>query len=436
MNQPAGRDQDREHPPLLIGLIGTGVARGGSGLRRVVRSVDQRLLLTLGGGAAVGMFLFILVASSLATPTFAGVMQGLFVGIFTALLVALGVLWLLAWARADPRAPAAAPPQASALADRLAPILGELNAMRADIARHVTARSVTRIPAGMALAAALWVLGLWTDDPPDLLDLVVYLAIGAVGGELWALKRLNDEYRRQYKHRILPQLASEFGALTYRQPSRTRVEALCARGILPAYTSLDADDEIAGTYDGLEVAIIETRLRRRARKKTRVVFDGLLVAVALPRALTSTTIVMTDRGALGNFVAEWRGDQMAVVRLDHAEFEQHFEAYSTDQIEARALLTPAFMERFVAMATSGRFAVPGAIAEGSTLVVALEKRFGTGDLFEPPFYWQPAGGEVLLRLQRDIRAVLRMADTVIHLDFWAAGRQRDAARTRAQTDVS
>jgi hypothetical protein len=56
---------------------------------------------------------------------------------------------------------------------------------------------------------------------------------------------------------------------------------------------------------------------------------------------------------------------------------------------------------------------------------------GTGDPFELPAYWQPAGGAALVRLENDIRAMLKMADSVITLDFWAAG-QRDAARARAR----
>ncbi len=54
------------------------------------------------------------------------------------------------------------------------------------------------------------------------------------------------------------------------------------------------------------------------------------------------------------------------MRREHQEFEKRYEVRSTDQIEARALLTPAFMERFVELGTRGGFAVPGAIAEGYT----------------------------------------------------------------------
>ena len=86
----------------------------------------------------------------------------------------------------------------------------------------------------------------------------------------------------------------------------------------------------------------------------------------------------------------------------------------------------------MSLAESSGFSLPRAIAEGNTLTVALPKRMGAGDLFEPPPYWKPAGGAALVQLRDDIRTVLMMADTVIHLDFFAAGRQRDAARARQQ----
>jgi Protein of unknown function (DUF3137) len=144
--------------------------------------------------------------------------------------------------------------------------------------------------------------------------------------------------------------------------------------------------------------------------------------------------VLADEGAIGNFKTRWRSGAMEPVRLEDPRFEGRFEAYSDDQIEARALLTPAFMERFMALASSsGGYSLPGALAEGNRLVVALPKRAGR-DLFEPPPYWQPAGGDVLLTLEEDIRSVLTMADTVIDLDFWAVGAKRDSMRACKTAD--
>jgi hypothetical protein len=125
---------------------------------------------------------------------------------------------------------------------------------------------------------------------------------------------------------------------------------------------------------------------------------------------------------------------MEPVRLEDPRFEGQYEVYSTNQIEARALLTPAFMERFMALAARSAFSLPAAMAEGNRLVVALPKCLGTGDLFEPPVYWKPAGGQALIALEQDIRAVLSMADTVIDLDFWAAGWIRDGTRQTRRSE--
>jgi hypothetical protein len=424
--------REREEPPFVHGLIVGSVQSAGAALRTLLRSIDQRLLHWAWGLGTIGTFVLIATASMVQTPSIVGVLQGIFVGLFTALLFAVAFGSLLLWAR-DKRSATASEPSSRAveLDARLAPALAELNTLRADVIQQVKARSVLRVPLGTLAGIVVWVLTQWSRKPLEAPALLLLTIIGAVAGEYWAAYKLERQYRRRYKERVLPQLLADFGDLRYQPASTDEVKRLGALRIVPDFDSVRADDEVSGTYDGLPVRIIEACLRRRQQKKSVVVFDGLFVAITLPRSLSGTTVVLTDRGGWENFKARWRGGSLEVVRLDDMEFEQRYEVYSTDQIEARALLTPAFMERFLGFATRSGFSLPGAIAEGSTLVVALPKRMGTGDLFEPPAYWQPAGGAALVRLENDIRAVLAMADSVITLDFWAAGRQRDAARARA-----
>jgi hypothetical protein len=320
------------------------------------------------------------------------------------------------------------------LHSQLAPTLRALDELRTDISARVRSRSISRIPIGVAGGIGMWVVSQRGDDPPGAVGFLLFLIVGAIAGERWAAHALERDYRRRYKDDVLPQLAGDIGALTYRAASPDQLSHFGAFRILPDYDRVEADDEIAGTHAGLPIEIIEVELKKRVNKKTRVVFAGLLVGVTLPRRLTSTTVIATDRGAWENFKARWSGGAMETVHLEHAEFERRYEVHSTDQIEARALLTPAFMERFVALASTAQFAVPGAIADGNHFVVALPKRMGMGDLFEPPPYWKPAGGEALLGLQSDIRTVLGFADAIIQLDFWARGRAADARATPSRTE--
>lgn len=417
---------DHDDRPLVSATLAAVFARVESAVRWCLQSVDPRVVMGACGAAALAIFLLVLVRSVLDEPGLAGIVRGVFGGFFVALLFAGAGAWLLLWGRSrSPRTPdTAATAGATALESMLAPTLAELNAVRADVIKAVRVRSQSRVPLAIAAAIAFWVLAQWSDDPPDVLTLIAFTVVGALAGEVWAIGKLDREYRTLYKDRVLPHLAARFGDLSYRRPTLDVVHKLRAQRIFAEFEEAQADDAIVGTHRGLALSIAEVRLQRGSGDDRVVVFDGLLVDLTLPRALTGTTAIVSDAGMFGNLKARWRSDGLAPVRLEDAQFEGAYEVYSTDQIEARALLTPAFMQRFSALAAQSGSALPGAIAEGSRLMVAVPKRTGAGDLFEPPAYWKRAGGETLLKLEQDIRAVLGMADAVIELDFWAAGSFR------------
>jgi hypothetical protein len=396
----------------------------GGSVRGTLAAIGQGTLMKLWAAGTVVIFVGILLLTLPHAEDLGGVFAGIFSAFFTALLFAGGCAWLLMWALFPTKEAPFDEAAAAALETLLAPTLRELAAVRAEVVRKVKERSVMRVPVAVAGAVLFWVLVQLGDDPPDAFDLIMWCVFGALAGEAWAASKLADEYTRLYKARVLPILAARFGDLTYQRGSAQDVHKLSTYRILEAFDTVKAEDEIVGTYRGLSVRIVELRLEAGSGDKTRTVFDGLLVDLVLPRNLSGTTAIIPDAGKLGNLEARWRSNTLQRVRLEDPRFEARYEVYSTDQIEARALLTPAFMERFTALAALSGFALPGAWAEGNRLVTALPKRSPV-DLFEPPVYWKPSGGKTLLALSRDIEAVLEMADAVIDLDFWASGRKRD-----------
>jgi hypothetical protein len=84
------------------------------------------------------------------------------------------------------------------------------------------------------------------------------------------------------------------------------------------------------------------------------------------------------------------------------------------------------MERLMRLANSTRFQLPGILAEDNRLVVALPKD-SRRNLFEPPSYRAAAGGTVLVDLTKDIDSVLKIADTIIDLEFFARSSIRPSA---------
>lgn len=385
-----------------------------SGARPGARPAAGAALLVV-AMLALAAWAAVLFGSVRQTPGWEGWLAGVFGGGFLALLLMGAGAWAVMLLVVRPARRASEPADPIAIDDELGAILAELEAARLDTQRRINVSAVWRVPVGVGLAVGAWVASQFGDDPADVFDLVMFMGAGALGGYAWAAWRLSEAYRRAYKEKVLPKIASRFGELAWR-PAQPPLDDFRRHRIFPDWDDAKAEDEIFGTYRGLGLSIIELKLTKGSGKNERTVFRGLTAAVDLPRGLSGVTVVAPDRGAFGNFAERLRGGPCQPVRLEDPEFEKAYEVYGSDQISARALLTPAFMERFLILARSGHFGAPAALVQGNRLLMALDAGVG-GDLFEPPSFRKPAAArEALSRLHRDIEAVLRAADAVIDLD--------------------
>ena len=74
-------------------------------------------------------------------------------------------------------------------------------------------------------------------------------------------------------------------------------------------------------------------------------FEGVVLSLSHHTSFLGRTIIRRDRGALNPA----RIQELKRVGFASSIFEDLFEAYSDDQVEARALITPDFMERMIAL---------------------------------------------------------------------------------------
>lgn len=382
--------------------------------------------LVLAGGLGLGLLVWISAIASAARQPDGSILTGVFAGLFGGLIVA-GIAAWFAMRLANPPAPPL--PLDEAKADRvtagLGPVLAELEAARQVTVQQINARARSRVPLGAAAGVLFWLLPDKGSDPDGIIDLLYCVGFGAVAGYTWAVAQLGTAYRLLYKQRVLPLLAAQFGALSWRPAQVPDLARWQAAGVLPEHQRAIADDELFGTHRNLPVSIIELRLESHSGDDTTVHFNGLLTEVTLPRGLRGSTAVIANAGLLGR-LRDWIGrDGRTLVRLEDPAFEAVYQVWSTDQIAARALLTPAFMERLLALAAGSRFGQPLAITSDNRLTMAIPR---TGSLFEPPSYSRPAASRAaLVALYDDIAAVLAVADAVIDLDYAARARAGDVA---------
>jgi hypothetical protein len=379
--------------------------------------------LVLFAGLAAGLAVWVLVIG--AGIAKGEILTGIFSGLFAGLFIAAAAAWL---GMRIARPPAPPPPLDEAKADRvtagLGAVLAELENARKLTVQQINARARTRVPLCAVIFFCLWLLPDQNGESSDFFDLVGQVGFGMLIGYTWAASKLGAAYRLLYKQRVLPVLAAQFGDLSWRVPVLPNLDRLRDAGIFEAWQSTSADDELFGTHRNLPTSIIELRLTSGSGDSESVQFNGLLVEITLPRSLRGSTAIIASEGMVGR-LREWVGrDGRSRVRLEDPKFDEIYEVWSTDQIAARALLTPAFMERLLALARHGGFGRPVAITDDNRLTMAIPRQ--GSPLFEPPGYSQPAASrEKLVQLYDDIAAVLGVADTVIALDFLATARAGD-----------
>lgn len=155
--------------------------------------------------------------------------------------------------------------------------------------------------------------------------------------------------RREAKSELMPALCREIGLEYKINPPPHVITPYDQLSIIPSYDEKKLEDQIIGHVDDIEFRLLEAKLvsvsrDSKGRKSKTTVFNGFLVEFDFHKNFSGQTIITKDQTVIGNFLTGWArsGER---VKLEDRVFESEFEVYSTDQVEARYLLTPTFMER-------------------------------------------------------------------------------------------
>jgi len=141
------------------------------------------------------------------------------------------------------------------------------------------------------------------------------------------------------------------------------------------------EDQMFGAAHGADFSSVEAHLERRSDDDWVTAFRGQIMTLTFPRKFLGQTVVLRDKGM---FQSKKRGDMKRVGLVDPV-FEKIFEAYSTDQVESRYLLDPAFMQKLVDLERSvdGKRIRFGFIEGQLLIVVETKNRYEAGSMLQP-----------------------------------------------------
>jgi hypothetical protein len=193
-------------------------------------------------------------------------------------------------------------------------------------------------------------------------------------------------YKGSVKKTIFPPIFKFFGEnFDYSPEALMGIEPLESSEILPAYNRSILTDSVRGSHQNVILDIVWAHLKQKRGKSISTVFKGLFVCLSMNKWFSGKTIVKRDRGLLMNWAIK-KPEGLEKVNLEDPRFEKDFEVYASNQIEARYLLTPSFMERLQGLSDLfGKTDIQASFYnQNLLLMIPLTKRyFDTGSIFQP-----------------------------------------------------
>ena len=246
------------------------------------------------------------------------------------------------------------------------------------------------------------------------MQLAFFLGMAGIAAGAWRL----DKTRNNITHGLLQRVASKLGFSYQLEIGRPHYASDFDRlKLLPSYNRENWEDEVVGARHGADFKICESHLKYKTSGKnssTRTVFHGQLLVIDYHKEFLGETIVKRDAGIFNRLMKPGKGFQR--VGLVSSEFEKIFEAWSTDQVEARELLDPLVLERFQELdRLFGGAKIRAAFSNGK-VYVALE----TGDKLNMGSMFKPLQGpERVAKILQEFDLVFDLIDVLVKK---AAGR--------------
>jgi len=192
------------------------------------------------------------------------------------------------------------------------------------------------------------------------LPATLFFSILSLVGASWLYNYLTKEYSLSFKNKIITALIREIDENLEYDPQKHIEKDLFRSSQLFANLAekISGNDYVKGSIDGIPIRFsdIHAQTKRQDEKGNdlwETLFLGLFIVSEFPKNFHGQTVVLPDNAQkiFGELIGGWLqksgSSTSELVKMDNIEFEKEFVVYSTDQIEARYILTPAMMQKLL-----------------------------------------------------------------------------------------
>lgn len=231
-----------------------------------------------------------------------------------------------------------------------------------------------------------------------------------------------NEYRNGYKRHVVKHLLKTIDESFNYNPNRaiTPEQYKKSRLYRKKYDRFCGEDYVSGMLGrtAIEFSELHTEYKTVTRdskgnrtENWHTIFQGLFFVADANKHFKGSTYILPDSkgffSSIGKMYTEKLGKVGDRVGLENPEFEEHFEVYSDDQVEARYLVSPTLMQRILDFKQqSGGLHVSLSFVDGC-LYVAIPNNKA---YFEPKLFESAASFQLVEGIYNDIQFITGIVD--------------------------
>ncbi|QHG91448.1 DUF3137 domain-containing protein [Sulfurimonas sp. CVO] len=216
-----------------------------------------------------------------------------------------------------------------------------------------------------------------------------YIAFGAV-----IYKFLIHDYTHEFKIKVIKPLVHAIDdTLLYSSKTHVSDYFFEHSELFSKPDKLSGNDYVKGQIDGINIQFSDIHAQKRERSSKgkehwSTIFQGLFIVADFNKNFYGQTVVLPDtaQSSFGTIIGHWmQSNNLArneLVKMDDPEFEKEFVVYSTNQIEARYILSNSLMKKLLAFKQKSNHKIHISFI-GSHIYMAISYK---KDLFEPSIF--------------------------------------------------
>lgn len=248
------------------------------------------------------------------------------------------------------------------------------------------------------------VLPFWCTNPDsDIWEVAIkgfIFLIVIAWGVLYSIKK---SFESKIKEKIMPIVCSCFGNLKWSDVFYEYSEVFKESGVVPFFTSEYYDDIFYGKHNDVKIEIVESEFEVGSGKNRRTVFKGVVIKLDMNKSFNSHTVITPNKLFHNSPLPDLKH-----TTLEDVEFEKKFDVFTNDEVDARYLITPSFMQRLKSMKTAFKADKVQCAFYGNLLLVALSTK---KDLFSVCSLVKPIDdSKQYFQMYEEIVSIIKLID--------------------------